>query len=217
MTAAATAPPIPGRPDPTARSIRRLGEIEKWRRHSRIVRRLRRGLPAAIGAILILLTGWVAVRAVLTRIGDARDSTALIHMSNARFFGRDGDGRAYVLAAQEAARDDADFQRIQLRGAVLTLNLDGPDQTRISADRGVYRENDRILRLNGHVVFRDGSGDVLVTEQAVVDTINGSIVGASRIRGTGPTGAIVADSFEIFDRGRQLVFHGDVHSRLKQG
>jgi lipopolysaccharide export system protein LptC len=202
---------------PTEAASRRRGEVERWRLHSRRIGLLRRALPATMGLIVLLLAGWVTVRGVQTRLGDARDSTALIHMSNARFFGRDGDGRAYVLSAAQAARDDADFQRIMLKEAMLTMNVDSPSPTRISADTGVYRENDRLLRLAGHVTFRDATGDVFTTSQAVVDTVNGEVMGASKVRGQGPTGAISAGSFEILDRGQTARFSGEVHSRLKQG
>lgn len=212
----ATAPALPS-PDPSSSAARHRREMERWRRRARLIGLFRRAAPAAAAAILLLLTGWVLIRGALSKISDARDGAASIHMTNARFFGRDGDGHGYVLGAREAVRDDADFQRIQLRGALLSLNADTPTQTQISADRGVYRENDRILRLSGHVTFRDGSGDTFITEQAIVDTINGTITGPSKIRGTGPTGVIAADAFEIFDRGRRMVFSGDVHSRLKQG
>lgn len=212
----ATTPSIAG-PRDQPPPVRRRREMQRWRRRARMIHLFRRALPATIAAILMLLTGWVVIRGVLTRLTDARDGAASIHMTNARFFGRDGDGHPYVLAAGGAARDDADFQRIQLRDAMLSLNADMPVHTQISATRGVYRENDRILRLSGQVTFRDGAGDLFITEQAIVDTINGVITGPSKIRGSGPTGVIAADAFEIFDRGQRMVFRGNVHSRLKQG
>lgn len=211
----ATAPLMPS-PDPGSSAARHRREMERWRRRARMIGFFRRALPAAVAAVLLVLAGWVLIRGALSKISDARDGAASIHMTNAHFFGRDGDGHGYVLGAREAVRDDADFQRIQLSGALLSLNADTATQTQISADRGVYRENDRILRLSGQVTFRDGSGDTFVTEQAVVDTINGTITGPSKVRGTGPTGVIAADAFEIFDRGQRMVFSGDVHSRLKQ-
>jgi lipopolysaccharide export system protein LptC len=198
-------------------AARRREALRTWRRHSQRIALLRKALPAAIVALLALLFGWVAVQAVLTRIGDARDSIASIHMSNARFYGRDGDGRGYVLAAGEASRDNVDYQRIQLKNATLTLAAESPGQTQVSAAHGVYRENDRILRLDGRVTFRDSAGNVFTTDQALVDTINGTIVGAGKIRGTGPSGVVSAGSFEIFNRGQDAVFRGNVHSRLKQG
>jgi lipopolysaccharide export system protein LptC len=199
------------------RAARRGRAMERWRRRSRLIHRFRKILPASIAAILVLLGGWVAIRGLLIQLSDARDAAASIHMTNAHFFGRDGDGRAYVLSAREAARDDADYQRIRLRDALLALNFDSPAQTLVSADRGIYREDNRLLALSGHIHFRDPSGDDFLTQQAVVDTVNGALVGPGPVKGFGPTGTIQANSFEIFDRGQRVVFRGDVHSRLKRG
>ena len=197
-------------------AARRRARMEQWRRRSRLILRFRRILPAAIGAIIVLLTGWVVVKGILTRIGDVNGGGGAIHMTNARFFGRDGSGRAYVLGANEASRVNGDIQRIELIGPLLTFGAGGDSEAHISADKGVYREDDRILRLNGHVVLRDPSNNVFTTDQAIVDTVHGTVVGKSNVSGSGPTGRITADTFAVYDQGKRVVFTGDVHSRFKQ-
>ena len=197
-------------------AARRKLRMAQWRRRSALILRFRKILPAAMVAIVVLLAGWVIVKGILTRIGDVNGGGGSIHMSNARFYGRDGAGRAYVLGANEASRVNGDIQKIELTGPILTFGAGGPSESHISANQGVYREDDHILRLNGHVVLRDPSGDVFNTDQAVVDTVHGTVVGKQNVSGAGPTGAITADTFAVYDQGKRVVFTGDVHSRFKQ-
>ncbi len=197
-------------------AARRRLRMEQWRRRSHLILRFRKILPATMAAIVVLLTGWVVVKGILTRIGDVSGGTSSIHMTNARFYGRDGAGKAYELGAKEASRVNGDFQKIELVGPLLTFGAGGAQESHISANQGVYREDDHILRLNGHVVLHDPSNNVFTTDQAVVDTVHGTVVGKQNVSGAGPTGVITADTFAVYDQGKRVVFTGDVHSRFKQ-
>jgi lipopolysaccharide export system protein LptC len=197
------------------RSQRRERHMRRWRRRSQLIAALRFALPAAMVGILLLLAGWLAFGGLIGSLSQPRGAgPGSIHMTNARFLGRDGQGRAYVITATGAARDNIDVQQITLDRPTLTMDSDSPKATRLTADRGVYRENNRILLLNGHVGLRDGQGDAFATDQAIVDTVNGAVAGKSPISGQGPSGAIRADSYAIYDRGARLVFQGRVHSRV---
>jgi lipopolysaccharide export system protein LptC len=194
---------------------RRARDMRRWRRRSLLIAALRRILPLVILAIAALFGGWVLFGGLITGgAGGHGAPPSSIHMTNARFLGRDAQGHAYVLTAAEAARDNTDFQRITLTNPTLTMDSDGPKPTRLSADRGVYREDNRILLLDGHVSVRDSQDDSFLTEQAIVDTVNGAVAGKSPVSGQGPTGSIRADSYAIYDRGQRLVFQGKVHSRV---
>ena len=200
----------------TGSAAKRAQRMAQWRRRSALILSLRKVLPAVMAAIVVLLTGWVIVKGLLSHIVDVNGAAASIHMTNARFFGRDGAGRAYVLGANEASRVNGDILKIDLKGPILTFGAGGPSETHISANQGVYREDDHILRLSGHVVLRDPSGNVFNTDQAVIDTVHGTVVGKQNVSGVGPTGAITADTFAVYDQGKRVVFTGDVHSRFKQ-
>lgn len=201
--------------DPGAEA-RRLRNMERWRRRSRQIHFFRRALPAAIAVILVGLAGWVLLRGFLTRLSDLQNATATIHMTNARFFGRDGNGRPYILIAAEATRSDKDFQRIALNKLQLLFDEGGVNRSsHISADHGVYREDDRILRLRDHVVMHDQTGNTFVTDQAVVNTVNNSVRGSDHVQGTGLMGAVTADSYAVYDKGATVIFQGHVHSQIK--
>jgi len=212
----AAAPPFTHFADDATSQARRQRNMERWKRRSRQIHFFRRALPTAIAVILVTLSGWVLLRGFLTRISDLRSATSTIHMTNARFFGRDENGRPYVMGANEATRSDKDFQRITLYKLQLTFDSGGANQnSHVSADHGVYREDDRILRLRNHVVMQDQTGNTFVTDQAVVNTINNSVVGSDHVEGVGPMGAVTADSYAVYDKGATVVFRGHVHSQIK--
>ena len=215
MTSAAS-PPFSHFADDATSQARRQRNMERWKRRSRQIHFFRRALPIAIAVILVTLTGWVLLRGFLNQIGDLRSATSTIHMTNARFFGRDESGRPYVMSANEATRSDNDFQRITLYKLQLTFDSGGANQnSHVSADHGVYREDDRILRLRDHVVMKDQTGNTFVTDQAVVNTTNNSVVGNDHVQGVGPMGAVTADSYAVYDKGATVVFRGHVHSQIK--
>jgi lipopolysaccharide export system protein LptC len=196
---------------------RRERGMARWRARSRLVRRMRIALPAAIATILILMVGWMAMGAALSRLGDGRlAGQALIHMTNAQFFGRDAGGRPYVLGAAEASRDDRDLKLVTLRLPTLTLDAGADRPARLNADNGLYREDSRMVSMAGHVSLQTSQGDVFRADRAVVDTVQGTVAGPAPVTGTGPTGDITAQSFSVYDRGARVVFRGEVHSRMKQ-
>jgi lipopolysaccharide export system protein LptC len=208
VTAAAGAEPY---------AARRERGMARWRARSRLIRRLRLILPAAMATILALLAGWVVVGGVLARMSEGRaGGDALIHMTNARFFGRDSSGRPYVIGAAEASRDDTDLKLVTLRLPTLTLDAESDQATKISADQGLYREDDRMVRLNGHVALQTADGDVFRTDRVIADTVKGVVTGPTPVSGAGPTGEITAQGFDVYDRGARVVFRGEVHSRMKR-
>jgi len=203
--------------DLTAQDARRRERLEKWRRRSRLIHFLRKALPAAIIAILALMAIWVLARGILARIGDLHGRLAgAIHMTNAQFHGRDDQDRAYVVVAKEASRDDLDPNRFYLVDPRMVFDSENVKDSHISADQGVYRKDTRILSLRGHVSLRDPSGNNFDTQQAIVDTAHGTIAGQGQVTGNGPTGAITAQSFTVYNQGERVVFRGNVHSVVKR-
>ena len=166
----------------------------------------------------MLLAGWTLARSLLARLVDLRGRLGgAIHMTNAQFHGRDDQDRAYVVDAKEASRDDFDPNRFYLVDPRMVFDSENVKDSHISADQGVYRKDTRILNLRGNVSLRDPSGDDFRTETAIVDTAHSTIAGQGRVTGTGPTGAVTAQSFTVYDQGQRVVFRGNVHSVVKRG
>jgi lipopolysaccharide export system protein LptC len=196
---------------------RRLQELRRWQGHSRWIKRLRWQLPAAMAGLLAVLLGWAAFNTLIQPlvIGGPNSGTS-IRMINPRFYGRDQGGKAFSVAAVSAVRDNNQFQRIYVEKPLLILGAAPGPQTNVSADKGVYREDTRILSLDGHVHVHDSQGNDFLTSSAVIDTASDDVEGSSPVAGHGPLGRIASSSYAVHNGGAQILFSGRVVARIEQ-
>ena len=191
----------------------RLEVFDRWRRRSRLIRQLRVILPTLIGLILITMAGFVVRTTLMGEKAKPVDTQAPIQLVNPRFVGRDNKGRAFVLTATTATRDPQDYQRVLLNTPALVLDEEGENPMRISAMSGVYREDARMLNLEGGVKL-NGADLNFTTASSVFNTATGELQGAGEIQGVGALGEIIAKSYGVYDKGDRLVFKGGVHTRV---
>jgi lipopolysaccharide export system protein LptC len=182
--------------------------------HSRLVAALRWVLPTLILAMIGLLVAFVVAQALRAAAERPKEAPSQIRMISPHFIGRDDQGRAFNLASRIAVRDDADLQRVYLTQPKMELDVDTPTPKTITADRGIYDEDTRILRLYGHVRVDDSANSTAGTDQALVDTKAGTVTGTTGMAAQGPMGAVSANSYTATKTG-QIVMHGRVHATLK--
>lgn len=188
--------------------------FDSWRRRSRLVRRMRVILPVCIGLILTSMVGFVIQATVVGQKVKTNDADAPIQLINPRFVGRDKKGRAFVLTAKTATRDPKDYQRVLLDTPMLVLDEEGDRPVRISAKAGVYREEAKVLNLEGGVKLNGGDLN-FTTASSVFNTATGELEGHGEIQGAGALGEIIAKSYGVYDKGERMVFKGGVHSRIE--
>ncbi|MET0272788.1 MAG: LPS export ABC transporter periplasmic protein LptC [Phenylobacterium sp.] len=198
----------------TAAPPARRAGMARWRRRSRIVRQLRVLLPALIVLILVGLAGSVAYSTFKSAPVQTGDSDEPIRLVNPRFVGRDDKGRAFVLTAASAVRDQQDYQRVMLVRPALVLDEEGPDPMRVTAATGVYHEGNFKLQVSGGVRM-SGPRGAFETAHSLFDTKTGELVGSGPIQGAGSLGEITAKSYGVYDKGTRMVFKGGVHTRLE--
>ena len=189
-------------------------DFERWRRRSRLIRRLRVLLPLAIGAILVGMAGFVVQTSLRGAAVKPADPDTPIQLVNPRFLGRDDKGRAYVLTAKTAVRDPNDYQRVLLNTPMLILDEEGEHPMHLSARSGVYREDRRMLNLDGGVRL-NGDDISFSTVSSIFNTATGELEGLGQIQGAGPLGEIIAKSYGVYDKGERMVFRGGVHTRVE--
>ena len=193
----------------------RRASLAHWRQRSKRIRFLRRALPAGMALLIALLLGWVVVRAVLSALTAATGAAGTVHMSNARFHGRDGHDRSFVLVAQEATRDGADPNKVALVRPDLTLTNDaGPQPRRVSGQRGLYFDDTKMLYMTGHVVFEDGAGNRFASDRAEINIQQNTLRGDTAVTGDGPMGHVDAQTYSVDSKGDHVVFVGQVHTHL---
>lgn len=188
----------------------------KARAHSALVRVLRLLLPLIMIGVMGALVALVVAHAVRRHDAAHRDAATPIEMVNPHFFGRDGQGRAYTLGARQAARDEQSFQRVLLSYPSVTLDTEGPHPSTLTADKGVYHEDTRMLYLKGHVRANNATASSFATDEAIVNTRTGTVTSPAALAGETPVGDVQSRAFDVFDKGGRVVFKGGVHARLNQ-
>ena len=182
---------------------------ERWRARSRRVKLYRRVLPI----VILMLAGgaltWTVFRTVMSGVERKASESREIRLDNPMFHGQDAQGRSFVVGAKGAIRDPA-TGHFRLVGPLLKLNLGGRKVTELTADGGTYIETSRKVVIGPNVKISDGgSGFVLTTPEAVVDTNTGVVTGDKGVQGQGPLGTINASSYAIYDQGARVVFEGE--------
>lgn len=209
MTAAYTS-------DLSTDAARRERGMARWRTRSTMIHAFRVVLPVLIGAILLILGGWVVYKSTIGRPPATSNGQVALRMLTPLFYGRNTSGQPYVMGARSAVRDEHDLQHIELDHPTMNMNLHSPNQSKVTADHGVYREDDKILHLDTNVVFVHADGTTFKTEKATVDTNTGIITGDVPIAGDGPRGQIQGDTYSVYDKGDRVIFRGNVHGVIKR-
>ena len=192
----------------------RKATVEKWRRRSAVVKFWRKALPASIVAILVALAGWGIARGLLPSGERAPDEIADIEMLAGRFFGRDSNDRAFLVAFTRALRDARNDNRYTLDNPTFNLGAG-----RAKADKGVYIDDADKLQLRGDVLIVDGQGGTIRTEAAEIDTRTGvvtntAVPGSKGIQIESRMGKIVAEDY-IIEKNGAVTFNGRFSGQFK--
>lgn len=186
-------------------------------RHKRPLRRqgvrmLQFALPVLAGAVTLGLAAQATMRALATRPAPPA-SAAPLRLDNPRFSGRMNDGRAFLITAVSAVRDEADAGKLILQTPRLIRGAGTPQASELSALTGEYRQDDSTLLLNGDVRIADG-GARIASQRALIDTRTGDLLEGGPVEGDSAEGAIRAGGYSVTDKGDRVVFKGGVRARL---
>ncbi len=187
----------------------------RWRARSRRVKLYRRVLPIII---LVLAGGaltWTVFRTVMSGVERKASQGQEVRLDKPLFHGQDAQGRAFTVGAQGAIREP-NSGNFRLVGPALKLNLGGRKVTELTADGGTYDPAGRKVIIGPNVRISDGgTGFVLTTPEAVVDTQTGIVTGSKGVQGAGPLGTINASSYAIYDQGQRVVFNGQGDTKIR--
>ncbi len=185
------------------------------RAHTRLVLVLRWLLPTLMLALFGLLGAFVVGQAVRAAAAMPKEMPTQIRMVGPHFIGRDNQGRAFNLAARLAVRNDANMQQVLLDAPVIVMDVDSAHPKTLTAEHGVYNEDTHLLHLTGHVRVDDAAASTIGTEEALIDTKAGTVIGGSALNGEGPMGQIHAGRYQATEKGQTLIMTGGVHAQLK--
>jgi lipopolysaccharide export system protein LptC len=187
-------------------------------RHSATVRRLKVLLPVL--AIVISLA-FVAVSWIRTMfpenlsIAGARIENGRVVMEKPAISGRNGDGISYFMNARRALQAIVNPSDIELEDIEAAVPIRGDLVARIKASGAKYdRDTDR-LDMASPFEVRLSSGLVASFRSAHLDVRKGVMLSDDPVSMTAKGATIVANSLKITDKGRIILFSGNVRLKVE--
>lgn len=165
---------------------------------------------AALVALPLFGPGSLEDSAVDKQLEEGGDLAA--GMVRPTFEGLDGRGRPFVLRAQTADFASGDQRFLRLDQPEGDLMLSDGSAVALSAAKGLYDREDRLMRLTGEVTLFHDDGFEVVTDTAWLDISGGRAEGSDPVAGEGPVGRITSEGFRIEEEGARVFFTGQ--SRL---
>jgi lipopolysaccharide export system protein LptC len=181
-------------------------------RHSRMVRIVRVGLPAAIVITLGAYFGasYFNPMGVLASVPSVSGKLAVqgskITMELPKIVGVTRDQRSYQLTAETAVQDITKPDQIELHNLRAEMEMAGADMVVITANSGTYNTKGDKVVLRDHVVVTSTQGYNAKLREAVVDMKKGNVVSEQPVEVRMPSGLINANGMEVENSGEVVRF-----------
>jgi lipopolysaccharide export system protein LptC len=190
-------------------------------RHSRVVRALRVGIPAAIVVVVATaaVVSWIKPLRVLANlpvnIGNLVVSGTKITMQQPRIAGFTKDQRQYDLTAQAAAQDLTNPDVVELQGVQAKMEMQDKVVFTTTAHSGTFQTKTELLTLQEKILVTSSSGFNARLAEAVVEIRAGRIVSEKPVEVSTPTMTLSANRMEIAESGDLIRFERGVEVTLK--
>jgi lipopolysaccharide export system protein LptC len=205
------------------RSLTRFGRADSEHvfraavRHSRHVRIMRLGIPAAVvlvvvgGIMATLVQGPLRALAKLpVDVGSLVVSGTKIMMQQPRLSGFTRDNRRYDLTAQAAGQDLTKPDLVELHGIQAIMEMQDQAVYETTAKTGLYDTKSELLTLNTNIVVTSSSGYQALLSEAFVDIKAGKIVSEKPVEVKTDAWIVNANRMEIVDSGNLMRFERGV-------
>jgi len=198
--------------NPLAASKPAIAWIERQRatvtdvqRYTRFVGIMKRALPMAAAALLAAVLAY-SLQPRLQNNKNMAITFQKLHINNdlmmtkPRLTGVDGNGKPYVVTAEDAIQDPHNTKRAQLHKVEADMTLKTGEWVNLTSTRGLLDDAKQMLWLAGIIDVYSDNGYEMHTTVANIDLATGDVFGNRYVRGLGPFGTFYADKFKI-DRG----------------
>jgi lipopolysaccharide export system protein LptC len=188
-------------------------------RHSKLVRVLRKAVPAAIGLSMLVIVGisvfnpFRMLGKLPIDFGNVVVSGTKITMQSPHMAGFTPDRRPYEVSATTAMQDVTNPNFIELE--ILKAKLEMVDRSTVWMDarRGYFKNREQLLDLHEDVLLRSSSYIAKLSE-ATIDMGKGTVVSDKPVNVKMMDGTLDAQRLEITGRGELMTFHGGVIMHL---
>jgi LPS export ABC transporter protein LptC/lipopolysaccharide transport protein LptA len=200
---------------PTADHAKRFASA---RRHTRVVIFLRRTLPiAALALVLVYVgivlktSGWVSGLPQLVLPSIIPENLA---MANPHYQGFNADGGSYVVNAKTAVQDLTDLSLITLNGITGVLTDANKITTNLKAVHGLYNSKTEQLELYDGIDIVSESGMHAVLSRATVLNKQNIVTTKEPVVVEMPSGTIRSKEMTLHNKTREVTFLNAVQAHL---
>jgi lipopolysaccharide export system protein LptC len=189
-------------------------------RHSKLVRVLRKAVPAAIAVSMLLIVGVSVFNPfrMLSKlpfdIGNVVVSGTKITMQSPHMAGFTPDRRPYEVTARTAAQDVTNPNFIELETLKAKVEMEDKSVVLMDARRGYFKNREQVLDLHEDVILKSTSYVARLSE-ATVDMAKGTVVSDKPVNVQMADGTLDAQRLEITGRGELMIFYGGVTMHLR--
>ena len=188
-------------------------------RHSRLVRILRKAVPAAIIVSMLVIVGISVFNPfrMLTNlpidVGNVVVSGTKITMQSPHMAGFTPDRRPYEVNARTAMQDVTNPNFIELDVLKGKMEMEDKSIIVMNAKRGYFKNREQLLDLYDDVLLKSTTYEARLLE-ATVDMGKGSVVSDKPVNVRMADGTLDAQKLEITGKGELMVFYGGVTMHL---
>ena len=185
------------------------------KRHSTLVRILRKAIPAAIAASMLVILGislfnpFRMLDALPIDMANVVVSGTKITMQSPHMAGFTPDRRPYEVSAKTAMQDVTNPSLIELDTIRSKIEMEDKSIVQLSARRGHFRSREQLLDLYDDVLLKSATYEARL-QQASVDMAKGTIVSDKPVNVKMIDGTLDAQKLEITGKGESMVFYGGV-------
>jgi lipopolysaccharide export system protein LptC len=212
MTLATTSPDA----GPTRQDKARRAAFRSARRHSGVVRWLRRAIPIGAGLAVLALVATPFLRPLgkmeQVSLGSVGVSGGKVVMEAPKLAGYRKDNSPYEVTAKSALQDIRNPTQIELVEMIARIQMKSEEGwVTVNARSGLFEQQKERLKLVDDVRIRTESGYDVRMRTADVDFKAGTVNSREPVTVNLGTTTVDANTLDVKDNGALITFEGNVH------
>jgi lipopolysaccharide export system protein LptC len=201
------------------RDARRQAAFKAARRHTLLVRLLRKAIPvtAVVAVVVLVVTPFLnPLRGVAhVSMGAVGIANGKVKMETPRLGGYRKDNRPYEVLAESAYQDIRNPTQVELNRLTARLQMEREGWVDVTAKSGLYDTQSEKLKLVDDVHVHTETGYDISMRTADIDFKGGTVVSKEPVKVSLGTTTVDADTLDVKDNGQLIVFQGRVRAFIQ--